>query len=106
METTQAARRFSPRRPLGRTGFVVTALGIGDVADRSVPLRDCAATVRRALDAGLNVIDTAPGGGMEQLAACKRRGLCRFRRSGPDRGGGASTLVGGGVRAIHTIPGS
>jgi 1-deoxyxylulose-5-phosphate synthase len=53
--------RFSPRRPLGRTGFIATALGIGDLADRSIPLADCAATLRRALDAGVNVVDTAPG---------------------------------------------
>lgn len=52
--------RFTPRRELGRTGFVATALGIGDLADRSVPIETCVATVRRALDAGLNVIDTAP----------------------------------------------
>ncbi|AHG88249.1 NADP-dependent oxidoreductase domain protein [Gemmatirosa kalamazoonensis] len=52
--------RFSPRRPLGRTGFRATALGIGDVADPNVPLDACVATARRALDAGLNVIDTAP----------------------------------------------
>jgi 1-deoxyxylulose-5-phosphate synthase len=51
---------FKPRRGLGRTGFKATVLGIGDVADRSVPLADCVATVRRALDAGLNLIDTAP----------------------------------------------
>jgi aryl-alcohol dehydrogenase-like predicted oxidoreductase len=143
--------RFTPRRPLGRTGFAATLLGIGDLADRSVPLADCVSTLRRALDAGLNVVDTAPGyedgyserivgealkgwsresvfvidkvdhadepvtpqvmaslarlqldrtdlfvfhgvskdedwsrlaapgGGMEQLADCVRRGLCRFR---------------------------
>jgi aryl-alcohol dehydrogenase-like predicted oxidoreductase len=53
--------RFSPRRHLGRTGFAATVLGIGDLADRAVPLADCAATLRRALDAGLNVVDTAPG---------------------------------------------
>ncbi|MFM8275211.1 MAG: aldo/keto reductase [Gemmata sp.] len=52
--------RFTPRRVLGRTGFVATALGIGDLADRSVPVEACVATARRALDAGLNVIDTAP----------------------------------------------
>ncbi|HEY1190005.1 MAG TPA: aldo/keto reductase [Gemmata sp.] len=52
--------RFAPRRELGRTGFVATALGIGDLADRSVPIETCIATARRALDAGLNVIDTAP----------------------------------------------
>jgi len=52
--------RFSPRRPLGRTGFVATALGAGDLADRAVPKERCVATLRRALDAGLNVVDTAP----------------------------------------------
>ena len=51
---------FAPRRELGRTGFVATALGIGDLADRNVPIETCVATARRALDAGLNVIDTAP----------------------------------------------
>lgn len=52
---------FEPRRELGRTGFRVTALGIGDLADRSVPIEDCVATVHRAMDVGLNLIDTAPG---------------------------------------------
>jgi aryl-alcohol dehydrogenase-like predicted oxidoreductase len=56
-----APPRFSPRRELGRTGFVATLLGAGDLADRSVPLESCVATLRRALDAGLNVVDTAPG---------------------------------------------
>ena len=51
---------FTPRRELSRTGFQATRLGIGDIADRNVPLADCVATLRRALDAGLNVIDTAP----------------------------------------------
>jgi aryl-alcohol dehydrogenase-like predicted oxidoreductase len=53
--------RFAPRRELGRTGFSATLLGIGDLADRSVPLAECVTTVRRAMDAGLNLIDTAPG---------------------------------------------
>jgi aryl-alcohol dehydrogenase-like predicted oxidoreductase len=52
---------FKPRRVLGRTGFMATQLGIGDIADRNVPIDECVATVRRALDVGLNVIDTAPG---------------------------------------------
>jgi 1-deoxyxylulose-5-phosphate synthase len=52
---------FSPRRELGRTGFAATALGIGDLADRSIPLDTCVATVRQAIDVGLNLIDTAPG---------------------------------------------
>jgi len=54
-------RIFEPRRELGRTGFVATVLGQGDLADRTVPLRRCVATLRRALDAGVNVVDTAPG---------------------------------------------
>jgi aryl-alcohol dehydrogenase-like predicted oxidoreductase len=53
--------QFAPRRTLGRTGFVATTLGIGDLADRSLSLDACVATARRAIDAGLNVIDTAPG---------------------------------------------
>jgi 1-deoxyxylulose-5-phosphate synthase len=52
---------FSPRRALGRTGFVATILGIGDLADRQLSLQRLVATVCRALDAGLNLIDTAPG---------------------------------------------
>jgi aryl-alcohol dehydrogenase-like predicted oxidoreductase len=52
---------FHPRRELGRTGFMATILGIGDLADRQLSLRQLVATVRRAIDAGLNVIDTAPG---------------------------------------------
>lgn len=52
---------FAPRRQLGRTGFVASRLGIGDLADRAVPLDRCIATARRALDAGCNLIDTAPG---------------------------------------------
>jgi aryl-alcohol dehydrogenase-like predicted oxidoreductase len=57
---TSSMRLFEPRRELGRTGFRATVLGIGDVADRAVPRERCVATLRRALDAGLNVIDTAP----------------------------------------------
>jgi len=53
--------RFLPRRALGRTGFEATRLGAGDLADRSVPLDECVQTLSRALDAGLNVVDTAPG---------------------------------------------
>ena len=36
-------------------------LGIGDLADRSVPVEKCVATLHRAMDFRLNVIDTAPG---------------------------------------------
>lgn len=51
---------FVLRREIGRTGFQATALGIGDLADRSLSLETCVATAKRAIEAGLNVIDTAP----------------------------------------------
>lgn len=49
------------KRPLGRTGFRASILGIGDLADRAVPLETGVATFRRALDFGLNLVNTAPG---------------------------------------------
>ncbi|HWP39663.1 MAG TPA: aldo/keto reductase, partial [Tepidisphaeraceae bacterium] len=70
--------RFEPRRPLGRTGFVATILGIGDLADRKIPLQQCVATARRAIDAGLNLIDTAPNyedGYSEQIVGQAVRGV-------------------------------
>jgi aryl-alcohol dehydrogenase-like predicted oxidoreductase len=48
-------------RPLGSTGFLASELGIGDLADRAVPPASCIATLHRAMDRGLNLIDTAPG---------------------------------------------
>ena len=59
--TDSTLPHFKPRRSLGRTGFVATVLGIGDLADRALPLDELVATARRAMDAGLNLIDTAPG---------------------------------------------
>jgi aryl-alcohol dehydrogenase-like predicted oxidoreductase len=54
------APRFAPRRPLGRTGFVATALGLGDLADRAAGVDSCVAALRHGLDAGVNLVDTAP----------------------------------------------
>jgi aryl-alcohol dehydrogenase-like predicted oxidoreductase len=48
-------------RPLGRTGFMASQIAAGDLADRSLPIETCVATLTRALDAGVNVVDTAPG---------------------------------------------
>ena len=70
--------RLATRRPLGNTGFMASVLGIGDVADRNVPIEQCAATIRRAVDAGLNVIDTAPNyeeGYSEQIVGHALRGI-------------------------------
>jgi len=65
------------RRPLGRTGAQVSVLGIGDLADRSVPLAKCVATIHRAMDCGLNLVDTAPGyesGYSEQIVGAALKG--------------------------------
>jgi len=51
---------LSPRRELGRTGFVATQVGLGDLADRRIDATTCVATLRRGLDAGINLVDTAP----------------------------------------------
>ena len=67
-----------PRRPLGRTGFLASTLGIGDLADRNIPIEQCAATIRRAVDAGLNVVDTAPNyedGYSERVVGHALRGM-------------------------------
>ncbi len=72
-----APPRFEPRRELGRTGFRASVLGIGDLADRAVPFEASVATLVRALDAGLNVIDTAPSyedGLSEELVGAALRG--------------------------------
>ena len=45
---------------MGKTGFQATALGIGDIADRRIDVGTLVATLHRAMDAGLNLIDTAP----------------------------------------------
>ena len=73
-------RRFSARRELGRTGFRASALGIGDLADGNVPFERSLAILQRALDAGLNLLDTAPNyedGLSERLVGAALRGVAR-----------------------------
>lgn len=77
MAASNSSPRFKPRRPLGRTGFVATMVGIGDVADRALPVEECVATLHRAMNFGLNVIDTAPGyeeGYSEQIVGAALKG--------------------------------
>jgi len=65
------------RRLLGKTGFEASVLGIGDLADRSVPLEKCVATLHRAMDYGLNLIDTSPmyeNGYSEQIVGAALKG--------------------------------
>lgn len=71
---------FTPRRSIGRTGFVATQVGQGDLADRSQPKEKLVALLRRALDAGINVLDTAPAyehGFSEELVGEAVRGFGR-----------------------------
>lgn len=49
------------KRELGKTGVQVSVIGAGDLADRTLPLGECVATLQRAISYGINVIDTAPG---------------------------------------------
>jgi diketogulonate reductase-like aldo/keto reductase len=72
--------RFTPRREIGRTGFRAARIGAGDLADATLPFEDCVATLRRALDAGLNVVDTAPAyedGLSERIVGAAVRGRPR-----------------------------
>ena len=65
------------RQPLGKTGFEASVLGIGDLADRTVPIEKCVATLHRAMDYGLNLIDTAPlyeSGYSEQIVGAALKG--------------------------------
>ena len=48
------------RRRLPGTDFMASPLGLGDVADRNIPIQRSVELLRRAIDAGLNVVDTAP----------------------------------------------
>jgi len=60
------------RRPLGQTGLEVTEIGLGGVfiSDRNTPHDEGGRVVHRALELGVNYIDTAPlyGNSHEVLA--------------------------------------
>ena len=62
------------KRPIGRTGLEVTALGLGCAAlgGSRVPVRrkDAQAIVRAAWDAGVRYVDTAPFYGFGQAERC------------------------------------
>jgi len=67
------------KQALGATGFKATIMGIGDLADRALPLDQCVATIHRATEFGLNLIDTAPGyeeGYSEAIVGAALRGRC------------------------------
>lgn len=56
------------RRPLGKTGLEVTVLGFGagHVGSPDMAEADAASLLNGVLDAGLNLIDTAPGYGLSE----------------------------------------
>lgn len=53
--------RSLPKRPLGKTGFDVSIFALGGVKYNFLEDQDAAAVVHRALDLGVNYIDTAYG---------------------------------------------
>ena len=61
MAAIQTIQRTStlPTRPLGRTGFDATILALGGIKYNELPEAEAAAVVTRALDLGINYIDTA-----------------------------------------------
>jgi aryl-alcohol dehydrogenase-like predicted oxidoreductase len=50
-----------PKRPLGKTGYDVSVLALGGVKYNFLPDAEAAALVNRAIDLGINYIDTANG---------------------------------------------
>ncbi len=50
-----------PKRPLGQTGFEATVLALGGVTYNLLPDDEAVAVVHRAIDLGINYIDTAHG---------------------------------------------
>lgn len=58
--TADITSHLGPARQIGKTGFWASRVGVGDLADRSLPLEQCVSTLRRALARGFNVVDTAP----------------------------------------------
>jgi aryl-alcohol dehydrogenase-like predicted oxidoreductase len=56
------------RRPLGRTGLAVSVLGFGagHVGSPDLAEADAAALLHGVLDAGINLVDTAPGYGLSE----------------------------------------
>lgn len=56
------------QRPYGDTGLVVSALGLGaaQVGDPRLPESEAAALLAAAVDAGINLIDTAPSYGLSE----------------------------------------
>ena len=50
-----------PKRPLGQTGFEATVLALGGVTYNLLPDDEAVAVVNRAIDLGINYIDTAHG---------------------------------------------
>ncbi len=78
-------------RPLGSTGLNVSLLGFGAMRIPGKPADEVSAVIRRALELGVNYIDTAPGYGDSEaligqaLAGLDTSGLVISTKSSPDR---------------------
>ena len=77
-------------RPLGSTGLNVSLLGFGAMRIPGKPADEVAAIIRRALELGVNYLDTAPGYGDSEvlighaLAGLDTSGLVISTKSSPD----------------------
>jgi len=77
-------------RPLGSTGLSVSLLGFGAMRIPGKPADEVAAIIRRALELGVNYLDTAPGYGDSEvlighaLAGLDTSGLVISTKSSPD----------------------
>jgi len=67
------------KRPLGRTGIAVSEIGLGGVCFKSREgAADAARVIHRAIELGVNLIDTAPGyGDSEEIIGESLKGLNR-----------------------------
>lgn len=113
--------RATERRPLGRTGLEVSALGLGTAPLGNlfapVPDDEAAATVRRAVRIGLGYVDTAPyyGYGLAErrvgavLSAMHRDGFAISTKVGrlvrPTASGGSEYAVESSLGAVFDFTG-
>lgn len=102
-------------RPLGKTGLIVSAAGLGCGGNsrlglgRGASFDDCVAVVRTAVDLGVNFLDTAEAYGTEEIVGAAARCYDRDRlvistkaifRAGDDTGETVARRVDAGLRRL------
>src|SRR5947207_7496418 len=102
-------------RPLGKTGLMASVAGLGCGGnsrlglDRGASFDDCVAVVRRAVDLGVNFLDTAEAYGTEEIVGAAARCYDRDRlvistkaifKAGEDTGETVARRVEAGLRRL------